>query len=76
MQPENASLVSANFALEATTASQSGITLALREVLQPWDSTANGLNYNSTNSWNNLGGRSIGQDISAPLDLQQSQPGR
>ena len=76
MQPDNASLIDASIALEATPASQSGVTLAIREVLQPWDSNANGLRFNSTHNWSELGGRGIGQDISSPLDLQISQIGQ
>ena len=74
MHPENASLISATFSLEATTLSSQNVKLAIREVLQPWNINANNIGYNSTNNWSQNGGR-IGIDISEPLDIISSRIG-
>ncbi|DAC53108.1 MAG TPA: DNRLRE domain-containing protein, partial [Candidatus Poseidoniaceae archaeon] len=76
MHPENASLTSAMFSLEATPLSSANVRLAVREVLTPWDLNANNFRYNSTNNWSELGGRGIGSDVSEPLDIVMSQVGK
>ena len=76
IHPDNASLISAMFSLEATLQSSANIPLAVREVLVPWDLDANNIQYNSTNNWSELGGRGIGQDVSQPIDIVMSQIGK
>ena len=76
IHPENASLLSATFSLDATPLSSQNIALAIREVLQPWDINANNVMYNSTNNWSQLGGRGIALDVSKPIDIVNSQIGK
>ena len=75
LQPDNASLTSAIFSMEATPLSAINIDLAIREVLVPWDINANNSLYNANASWNQLGGRGIGTDVSHPIDIIPSQAG-
>ena len=65
MHPENASVIDAKINLESTPLSATGIPIAVREVLKPWDENANNIQYNATTNWTEFGGRSIGTDISS-----------
>ncbi|MFL2882145.1 MAG: DNRLRE domain-containing protein, partial [Candidatus Poseidoniaceae archaeon] len=76
IQPNNASLISANLTMDSTSLSTIGIPLAVREVYVPWTENANSQKYNSTNNWSVIGGRGIGTDISSPIDIQQSIVGK
>ena len=49
--------------------------IAARGVLQPWDESLSNTMYNATNNWTEFGGRGIGSDVSAPLDIQNSTIG-
>ena len=75
MHPENATVIAASLALEATPLSTSGIPIAVRNVLQPWNESVNSVQYNDTSNWSEFGGRGIGSDVSAPLDIQESVSG-
>ena len=73
MHPENATVIAASLALEATPLSTSGIPIAVRNVLQPWNESVNSVQYNDTSNWSEFGGRGIGSDVSAPLDIQDNR---
>ncbi|MEC8249681.1 MAG: DNRLRE domain-containing protein, partial [Candidatus Thermoplasmatota archaeon] len=75
MHPENASVIGATLHLESTPLTTSGIPVAAREVLQPWNESVDSLTYDGINNWTKPGGRSIGGDISSPLDIQNSVSG-
>ena len=75
MHPENASVIDARLTLESTPLSATGIPVAVRSILKPWDENANSIRYNSTNNWSELGGRGISSDVSSPLDIQNSVNG-
>ena len=75
MHPENASVIDARITLESTPLSATGIPIAVRSILKPWDENANSIRYNSTNNWSELGGRGISSDVSSPLDIQNSVNG-
>ena len=67
MVPDNATVMSATLSLEHYSIFGSSIRLGVREVIVPWDDSASNLQFNSTNTWNKLGGRGIGTDISRTL---------
>ena len=46
--------------------------VAIRPVLQPWTTSANGTTYDGTNAWAQRGGRAIGTDIGGYVDLVDS----
>ena len=75
MVPDNATVMSATLSLEHYSIFGSSIRLGVREVIVPWDDSASNFQYNSTNTWNQLGGRGIGTDISRPYDIIMSQSG-
>ena len=72
MHPENASVIDAKIKLQSTPLSATGIPIAVREVLKPWDENANNIQYNATTNWTEFGGRGIGTDISSVVDIQNS----
>ena len=76
IQPNNASLISANLTMDSTSISTTGVPLAVREVYVPWTENANSQQYNSTDNWSVIGGRGIGSDIGSPIDIQQSIVGK
>ena len=73
--PDNASVVDALFSLETTALSTSGIPIAARGVLKPWNESLSNTMFDGINNWSVAGGRGIGTDISAPLDIQNSTIG-
>ena len=75
MHPENASVVEAQLKLQSTPLSNLDIPVAVRGVLKPWDESLSNTQYNSTSNWSQLGGRGIGSDITAPVDIQNSTVG-
>lgn len=75
MVPDNATVMSATLSLEHYSIFGSSIRLGVRKVIVPWDDSASNLQFNSTNTWNRLGGRGIGTDISRPYDIIMSQSG-
>ena len=72
MHPENASVIDARIKLQSTPLSTSGIPVAVRGVLKPWDNDVNSIQYNATSNWTERGGRGIGSDVSSPIDIQSS----
>ncbi|HII57763.1 MAG TPA: DNRLRE domain-containing protein, partial [Candidatus Poseidoniaceae archaeon] len=75
LNPNNSRLTSATLSLYSESFSTQGLDIALREVLVPWTTDANNLQYNSSSNWSQLGGRGIGSDIGAPVDIQSSVNG-
>ena len=75
MHPENATVIDASLKLQSTPLSATGIPIAVRGVLQPWDENANNLQYNATTNWTAYGGRGIGTDVTSPVDIQNSVNG-
>ena len=75
IHPENATVTNASFKLQATPLSNLGVPIAARGILVPWDENATSTQYNSTTNWSQPGGRDIGNDVTAPLDIQNSTVG-
>ncbi|MEC8541505.1 MAG: DNRLRE domain-containing protein, partial [Candidatus Thermoplasmatota archaeon] len=75
IHPDNASVVDASFSVVTTAQSTTGIPIAVREVLKPWNESISDTMFDGVNNWSTIGGRGIGTDISAPLDIQNSTIG-
>ena len=75
LNPNNSRLTSATLDLHSESFSTPGLNIALREVFVPWTLDANGLQYNGSGNWSQNGGRGIGLDIGAPVDIQSSVNG-
>ena len=71
-QPVNARVTSAQINLYSEFSSSTGEPIAVRPVYQNWTTDANGSTYDGTNNWSQLGGRDLGVDLGAYVDLQDS----
>ena len=70
--PSNARITNADLNLYSIFGSSIGEPLAVRPVLQNWNSDANDTTYDGINNWSALGGRNIGTDIGTYVDIQDS----
>jgi len=71
-QPTNARVTGAELNLYSEFSSAVGEPIAVRPVLQAWNTSANGLTYDGVNNWSQAGGRDLGTDLGAYVDLQDS----
>ncbi len=71
-QPSAARVTGAELSLFSEYGSIEGEPVAIRPVLQPWTTSANGTTYDGTNVWNQPGGRGIGTDVGGYVDLVDS----
>ena len=71
-QPSGARVTVAELSLFAEYGSVEDEPVAIRPVLQPWTTSANGTTYDGTNAWAQRGGRAIGTDIGGYVDLVDS----
>jgi hypothetical protein len=71
-QPTNARVTGAELNLYSEFSSAVGEPIAIRPVLQAWNTSANGLMFDGVNNWSQAGGRGLGTDLGAYVDLQDS----
>lgn len=70
--PSNSRITNAQLNLYSIFGSALDEPLAIRPVLQNWNSDANDTTYDGVNNWSALGGRQIGSDIGNYVDIQDS----
>ena len=70
--PSNARITNADLNLYSIFGSAIDEPIAIRPVLQNWNSDANDTTYDGVNNWSALGGRHIGTDIGNNVDIQDS----
>ena len=70
--PTNARVTGAELNLYSEFSSAVGEPIAIRPVLQAWNTSANGLMFDGVNNWSQAGGRGLGTDLGAYVDLQDS----